>query len=175
MVARTLEFIRGLGNGAPAQSVDVMGLLASIQTDNEAMGRSVTIDGHLTKPWLGPPQLLKRCLSNLVDNATTYGGCAEIRAEEDTAGLTIRVRDHGRGMPEDELEKVFEPFYRLERSRSRETGGMGLSLSIARSIARTQGGEVQLRNHENGGLGATLTLPWNRTHDVAPDRPAATL
>ena len=66
-------------------------------------------------------------------------------------------------MPNRELETVFEPFYRLEGSRNRETGGTGLGLSIARNIARAHGGDVRLRNHENGGLEAILTLPWNRT------------
>ena len=76
--------------------------------------------------------------------------------------LTIRVRDHGPGIPESAIDKVFEPFYRLEGSRSRDTGGTGLGLGIARNIARAHGGDVRLRNHEAGGLEAILTLPWNR-------------
>jgi signal transduction histidine kinase len=162
MVTQTLEFMRGLSNREPAQLVDIMGLLESLQADNEAMERIVTIDGHVTKPWSGALQLLKRCISNLVDNAVIYGRRAEIRVEEGPDQLTIRVRDHGPGIPDSEIEKAFEPFYRLEGSRSRDTGGTGLGLSIARNIAQAHGGDIRLRNHEEGGLEATLTLPWNK-------------
>jgi signal transduction histidine kinase len=83
--------------------------------------------------------------------------------------LTIRVRDRGPGIPESDINKVFEPFYRLEGSRSRDTGGTGLGLSIARNIAQSHGGEVRLRNHEGGGLDAILTLP----RKPEPGMPAA--
>ena len=75
------------------------------------------------------------------------------------AELRIRIRDAGPGLPAAELERVFEPFYRLEASRSRETGGTGLGLGIARNIARSHGGDVRLANHPEGGLEAVLTLP----------------
>jgi signal transduction histidine kinase len=159
MVTQTLEFMRGLSHREPTQLVDIMGLLESLQSDNEAMGRKVTIDGRVTRPLNGMPQLLKRCLSNLVDNAVLYGMSAEIRVEDGPDQLAIRVRDHGPGMPESEIEKVFEPFYRIEGSRSRETGGTGLGLSIARNIAQAHGGDVRLRSGEDGGLEAILTLP----------------
>ena len=160
MVTQTLEFMRGLANREPPQPVDVMALLESLRSDNEAMGRTVTIDGRVTGPLMGEPQSLRRCISNLIDNAVIYGGRAEIHVTEDSSGLTIRMRDLGPGIPDSELEKVFEPFYRLEGSRSRETGGTGLGLSIARSIARAHGGDVRLRNHENGGLEATVSFRW---------------
>ena len=160
MVTQTLAFMRGLSKHEPAQSVDVMALLESLQADNEAMGRSVTIDGRCTKAWQGGAQLLKRCLSNLIDNAVLYGKRAAIHVEENADQLTIRVRDDGPGIPASQLEKVFEPFYRLEGSRSRETGGTGLGLSIARNIAQAHGGNLYLRNHEAHGLEAVLTLPW---------------
>jgi signal transduction histidine kinase len=127
------------------------------------MGRTVTIDGRVTRPWSGAPQLLKRCISNLVDNAVLYGKRAEIQVEAGPDQLAIRVRDRGPGLPECEIAKVFAPFYRLESSRSRETGGTGLGLSIARNIAQAHGGDIHLRNHEEGGLEAILTLPWKRT------------
>ena len=82
MVTQTLEFMRGLSNREPTQLIDITGLLESLQADNEAMARTVTIEGRVTKPLKGEPQLLKRCLSNLIDNAVLYGGCAEIRVEE---------------------------------------------------------------------------------------------
>jgi signal transduction histidine kinase len=162
MVTQTLEFMQGLSRREPAQLVDIMGLLESLQADNEAMGRNVAVDGRVTRPWSGSPQLLKRCVSNLVDNAVLYGKRAEIRVDDGPDQLTIRVRDHGPGIPDGEIDKMFEPFHRLEGSRSRETGGTGLGLSIARSIAQAHGGEIQLRNREDGGLEAILSLPWSR-------------
>jgi len=162
MVTQTLEFMRGLNNREPAQPVDIMGLLESVRADNEAMGRTVSIEGRVASLGSAAPQLLKRCISNLVDNAVLYGKRAEIRVEEASDRLIVRVRDHGPGIPDSEIEKVFEPFYRLEASRSRETGGTGLGLSIAQNIAQAHGGTVRLRNHEGGGLEAILTLPWNR-------------
>ena len=100
-------------------------------------------------------------LIQIVDcnNAILYGGRADVSVEEGPSELTIRIKDDGPGLPEEELEKVFEPFYRREASRSRETGGTGLGLGIARNIAQSQGGEVHLRNHPQGGLEAVLTLP----------------
>jgi signal transduction histidine kinase len=102
---------------------------------------------------------LRRCLANLVDNAIRYGQRAVIRAEETAAGITLRVRDDGPGIPEHELERAFEPFYRGEASRSRETGGTGLGLGIARNIARAHGGDLVLGNRPSGGLEAVVTLP----------------
>jgi signal transduction histidine kinase len=159
MVTQALDFMRGLSNVEPEQLVDVMALLETLQSDNEAMGRKVSIAGRVTQPLRAAPQLIKRCIANLIDNAVLYGKEAEIHAEETGTELTLRIRDHGLGMPSKELERVFEPFYRLEASRNRETGGTGLGLSIARNIARAHGGDVRLRNHEHGGLEAIVTLP----------------
>ncbi len=162
MVSQTLEFMRGLSQQEPMQSIDIMALLDGLKADNEAMGRAVSIDGRVARPLVGMPRLLKRCLANLVDNAVLYGKRSEIHVEDGPEELTIQVRDHGSGIPESEITNVFEPFYRLEGSRSRDTGGTGLGLSIARNIAQAHGGDVHLRNHDGGGLEAILTLPWNR-------------
>ncbi len=159
MVTQTLDFLRGQGKHEAAQPVDLMALLESLQADNEEMGREVSISGAATRHCLAVPQLLKRCIANLLDNAILYGGRADVSVEEGPSELTIRIKDDGPGLPEEELEKVFEPFYRREASRSRETGGTGLGLGIARNIAQSQGGEVHLRNHPQGGLEAVLTLP----------------
>ena len=175
MVTQALDFMRGLSKGEPEQLVDVTALLETLQADNEAMGRKVTIAGDVAKPLRGVPQMLKRCIANLIDNAVLYGKQAEIQVAETATELTLRIRDHGPGMPNTELECVFEPFYRLEGSRNRETGGTGLGLSIARNIARAHGGDVHLRNHENGGLEAILTLPRNWTRDAVVEGHATTL
>ena len=159
MVTHTLEFMRGLGGSEARQAVDVMALLESLQSDNEAMGRTVRIEGQATAPYPAVVSLLKRCLANLVDNAVLYGNRVTIQVEDTAQCLTLRFLDEGPGIPEPELEKVFEPFYRLEQSRSRETGGTGLGLTIARNIAQVHGGDIVLRNRPEGGLEAVLTLP----------------
>jgi signal transduction histidine kinase len=175
MVTQALDFMRGLSNGEPEQLIDVMAMLESLQSDNEAMGRKVAIAGRVGKPLRGMPQLLKRCIANLIDNAVLYGQRAEVEVEEPAGELRLRIRDYGPGMPESELESVFEPFYRLEGSRNRETGGTGLGLSIARNIARAHGGDVRLRNHARGGLEAILTLPRSGVESAALERDTATL
>jgi signal transduction histidine kinase len=100
-----------------------------------------------------------RCLSNLLDNAIKYGKSASISVDDNDARLEIRIQDAGSGIPESELERVFEPFYRLEGSRSRETGGTGLGLTIAKNIVEAHGGRLTLANRSSGGLEARLTFP----------------
>jgi signal transduction histidine kinase len=159
MVTHTLEFMRGLGGNEARQAVDVMALIESLQSDNEAMGRTVRIEGQARAPYPAVVSLLKRCLANLVDNAVLYGNRVTVQVEDTAQCLTLRFLDEGPGIPEPELEKVFEPFYRLEQSRSRETGGTGLGLTIARNIAQVHGGDITLRNRPERGLEAVLTLP----------------
>ena len=106
------------------------------------------------------PLALKRALTNLVSNAVTYGGAARVRLVPPTGGmLTIEVEDDGPGIPPAELDRVFEPFHRGEPSRSRETGGVGLGLPIARNIFRAHGGDVTLANRPTGGAKATAAFP----------------
>lgn len=159
MVTQTLEFMRSLGSHEPEEPIDVMAMLEQVRADNAAMGRSVTVNPTSARPFVGAPRLLKRCIANLVDNATIYGKSAAIDVEDGPAALEIRIRDHGPGIAERDLERVFEPFFRLEASRNRGTGGTGLGLSIARNIARAHRGDVVLRNAPDGGLEAILTLP----------------
>ncbi|MDH3288820.1 MAG: ATP-binding protein [Betaproteobacteria bacterium] len=159
MVSATLDFMRGAENREPRQLLDVMALLESLQEDTAELNGRVVIEGAALKPYHGLAQALKRCLRNLIDNAVNYGRSATIRVEDSVAILRIRVCDEGPGIPEGELERVFEPFHRLEASRSRDTGGTGLGLSIARNIARAHGGDIVLRNLSAGGLEAVLTLP----------------
>jgi two-component system, OmpR family, sensor kinase len=105
---------------------------------------------------------LGRALSNLIQNAVTYGGSARVQARAKDGAILIVIDDDGPGIPKAELERVFTPFYRLERSRSRTTGGAGLGLAIARSVVRAHGGEVTLANGEGGGLRQTVRLPRSR-------------
>ena len=159
MVGAALDFMRGLDHQEPVRPVDVMALLESLQADAREIGGDVRIEGAVRAPYHGHAQALKRCLSNLIDNAVKYGKSATISVEDSAGQLRICVRDEGPGIPEAELERVFDPFYRLEGSRSRSTGGTGLGLTIARNIAQAHGGELVLRNRPAGGLEAVLTLP----------------
>ncbi|MGB7540882.1 MAG: ATP-binding protein [Burkholderiales bacterium] len=159
MVGATLDFMRGLESDEPARPVDIMALLESLQADLVETGGRVTIAGAPLKPYPGRPRALRRCLMNLLENAIKYGKSAVIAVDDNDDRLEIRIRDEGPGIPEPELERVFEPYYRLEGSRNRETGGTGLGLTIARSIAEAHGGRLGLRNRPEGGLEARLTLP----------------
>lgn len=111
------------------------------------------------EPYTGKPLALKRCIVNLVDNAVRYGREAHIEIENSTEELVILVRDNGPGVPNDALQKVFDPFFRVENSRAKNTGGTGLGLGIARNIARAHGGDLILHNRPQGGLCARLSLP----------------
>ncbi|MBI1988250.1 MAG: HAMP domain-containing protein [Betaproteobacteria bacterium] len=161
MVSAALDFMRGLDLQEPRQPLDVMALLESLQADAREVGGKVEIEGAARAPYRGHPQTLKRCLRNLIDNAVKYGNSATIVVADAAGQLRICVRDAGPGIPEAELELVFEPFHRREVSRNRSTGGTGLGLTIARNIARAHGGELVLRNRPTGGLEAVLTLPRN--------------
>ncbi|WAK00266.1 ATP-binding protein [Methylobacter sp. YRD-M1] len=159
MVVSTLDFMRGMDQQEAVQPIDMMALLESLQSDAQEMKRKVIIEGAPNASYSGKPLALKRCLGNLVDNALKYGQSATIRIEDNPDQLTILIRDQGPGIPEDKLEQVFEPFYRLEESRSRRSGGTGLGLSIARNIAQAHGGRLFAKNASGGGLEVVLILP----------------
>ena len=159
MVAQTLEFMRDASAAEPVQRVDLDALLESLRDDYADMGKSVALEGRAAQPYPGRPMALRRCFANLVDNAIRYGERATLRIEDGARELVVRVLDDGPGMTDAELQKAFEPFFRGEASRSRETGGTGLGLGIARNIARAHGGELTLGNRAGGGLEATLRLP----------------
>ncbi len=160
MVREALALFRGVEDGEPAGPVDLDALLAQLRQEFTDMGAQVTVTGD-APPLTGRPQALKRCLTNLVANAVKFGTRADIELEDGPV-LAIRVRDRGPGIPGAELERVFEPFYRLESSRSRDSGGTGLGLTIARDIAQAHGGSLSLRNLPEGGLEAVLLLPRPR-------------
>jgi signal transduction histidine kinase len=105
---------------------------------------------------------LRRCVTNLVENAIKYGGTARLGLSQTDSNIVLTIDDDGPGIPADHMDKVFRPFTRVEGSRNRQTGGFGLGLTIARNTARSFGGEVTLRNRPEGGLRVTLTLPRAR-------------
>ncbi|MFH1602700.1 MAG: ATP-binding protein [Pseudomonadota bacterium] len=165
MAGSTLEFFKSLGNEPQRQPLDVGALVASLCEDWSETGRDVTAQGVTRAPYNSHPRALRRCLDNLVENAVRYGERARISIEDDDAALRIAVRDDGPGIPEQDLERVFEPFFRLEQSRNRDSGGTGLGLAIARNIARWHGGDIHLSNAPDGkGLIAELVLPRSQSN-----------
>jgi signal transduction histidine kinase len=148
------------GTQEEPRRIDPDALVDSLVCDYLDAGQAVSLHGAVGASLVTKPQALKRILGNLVDNAIKFGGAAEIAvAREAGGGVTLAVLDRGPGIPEEELEAVFEPFVRVETSRNRETGGTGLGLSIVRQLAGTLGAQVVLRNREGGGLEARLVLP----------------
>ncbi len=159
MVTAALDFLRGMEDRETIQPVDVMALLESLQADLAETGGRVDLDGRVSEPYLGRTQALKRCIGNLLQNAINYGKRARVVVSDNTQRLQLTILDDGPGIPEQELENVFQPFYRLEGSRNRDTGGTGLGLAIARGVAEHHGGHLTLANRPEGGLEARLILP----------------
>jgi len=106
---------------------------------------------------------LKRALTNLIDNAAKYGKAAEIELSCEESAFVVTIRDRGPGIPPDALDDVFRPYYRVDKSRNRSTGGVGLGLTVAQSIVQGHGGEIILKNRPEGGLEARVLLPVLRT------------
>ena len=154
-----LAYARSLDATAVDQAIDLDALAGALREDAVDMGWDVSVSGHIETPCHGRVDALRRALWNLIENGVKFGGKVEISLAEKRSAFEIRVRDRGPGLPDAELEKVFEPFYRTETSRNRATGGTGLGLAIARNLLRAQGGEVRLENHSDGGLEARVTLP----------------
>jgi signal transduction histidine kinase len=161
LVHGSLALFRGLDDDETLTPIDVNALLETIKNEFVEMGHDVTVEGQALQPLTGKPQALKRCLTNLVANAVKFGVRAKILVEDGSA-LLIRVRDEGPGIPPEELERVFEPFYRVESSRNRDTGGTGLGLSIARDVAQAHGGSLVAQNLPAGGLEVLLVLSRRR-------------
>ncbi|NMG15592.1 sensor histidine kinase [Aromatoleum bremense] len=162
-----LDYARSLDVTAAAKAIDLNALVAALCEDAGDMGWQVTLAGRAGTPCHARLDALRRALWNLIENGVKFGGHVDVTIAETPEYFEIRVRDHGPGLPEAELEKVFEPFYRAEASRSRNTGGTGLGLAIARNLLRAQGGDVSLANRRDGGLEALVTLPHTSTRSSA--------
>ncbi len=159
MAEAVLAFARGDSESEATRPTDVTALVESIVEDVAESGRDARFEESPTVTLKCRPFALKRAVGNLIDNATFYGKRARVRVEPAKDEVRIVVEDEGPGIPTADLERVFDPFVRLENSRSRETGGAGLGLSIARSIFRAHGGDLVLENRAEGGLRAIGTLP----------------
>lgn len=161
MVAEGLEFARTVSIDERLELVDLDSLIEAICNDAADAGWEVTCSGKIGKTVPAYPHSLRRCVSNLLDNAVKYGKFAHVMLEIKNKKAVISIIDGGPGLPEDQLETVFQPFKRMEHSRSRNSGGTGLGLTIARLIAEKHNGSVKLSNAGTSDLGliATLELP----------------
>ncbi|PYC46614.1 two-component sensor histidine kinase [Litorivita pollutaquae] len=163
MVEATLAYARGVGQGEELQRVDVAEYLSELYKNTQ---------GDLDLQ-VGPeavvqikPMAMRRALRNLIDNAQRYGRYPVLSWDVSGASVEIRVDDCGPGIPENRIREAFQPYQRIEQSRSLDTGGHGLGLSIARSIVLEHGGTIDLSNRDEGGLRARVMLPLTGTSDV---------
>lgn len=159
MVREGLVLARSMDTTEAMQMLDLDSLLEAVCADASDAGQEVELEGKASMAVLGRPLDLRRCLGNLLDNAVKYGRDARVCVDRINGTARVRIRDSGPGIPRSELVRVFEPFYRVESSRSRTSGGTGLGLTIARNIAEQHGGSISLANHPDGGLEVTLMLP----------------
>jgi signal transduction histidine kinase len=159
MTEATLAFAREAATPEDTRTVDLSALVESLCDDLADLGHDVSFAAPPRVICDCRPTAIKRAVRNLVENAVAYGKRARVRIEAVKSEILILVDDDGPGIPEADRERVFEPFARLDESRSRDTGGVGLGLAIARSVIRAHGGDVMLENRVEGGLRATIRLP----------------
>lgn len=152
--ARTLH-----GATEPPCRIDADALFESLVADYEDAGERVQLEGRAGTPIVSRPNALRRILMNLIDNALSFGSEVGLQVRAEPGRLTLAVIDNGPGIPDDQLEAVLKPFYRLEGSRNRSTGGTGLGLAIAHQLAIAMGAQLSLHNRGTGGLEARLVLP----------------
>ncbi len=158
ILSSTIAFVREEAGDEPRTRLDLAALLAQVCENVRDGGHAVTLDAPGPLPMEGRAVALRRAFANLIGNAVTYGVSADVRAERRGNQIVVVIDDHGPGIPEAEHEKVFAPFYRLESSRSRATGGTGLGLTVAQTIVRAHGGGIVLENRPDGGLRQIVTL-----------------
>jgi signal transduction histidine kinase len=153
-----LSAVRGAG-GEKARKIDLAALIESLCTDMDEMGEPVSWSTHAAAPITCRPNEIRRAVRNLIENAVAYGSRADVCLDAKTDRYDIIVDDDGPGIAETDRKRVFEPFVRLEASRSTETGGSGLGLTLVKAIAEGHGGRVELENRSERGLRVRLSLP----------------
>ena len=168
MIRDTLDYLLGVAQGEASVRFDIDALVRTIADDHDESGSEglISVSGQAA-PLTGQPRALGRCINNLVENALRYGGCAEISLVDSAESLVVSIADRGPGVPQEELQHLMKAFYRVESSRNRHSGGVGLGLSIAQEIVQRHGGELRLSNRACGGLVAEL-------HFVRRGEPTAT-
>lgn len=162
-MSRTLDDILSLARlGRPSEpltDVDLSALVDAVVEDFRDLGKEVEFEEYPRLPMHLRPSLMRRAVRNLIENAVKYAGGAEVLLNTDGKSVSIHICDRGPGIPEEALSSVFDPFTRLETSRNRDTGGVGLGLALAQAIVREAGGDIRLANRDGGGLIATISLP----------------
>ncbi|MEN5029413.1 HAMP domain-containing sensor histidine kinase [Pseudomonas sp. Ps21-P2] len=158
MLDATLTYLNEQRTSEALQYFDVQALIESLAENAQDNGDDIQASGNC-RPLKSQPMALRSCLNNLIDNALRYAGHARVEIEDASDRLRVSVIDHGPGIPEDLREVVFEPFYRVESSRNRNSGGVGIGMTIAREAARRMGGDLRLEKTPGGGLTAVLDLP----------------
>jgi signal transduction histidine kinase len=159
MIGETLQFARDEATTEIRRPTDIAALVQSIVNDMADAGMPVKMQPAEPIVYDCRPDALKRAIRNLLDNAVKYGTAASVAIQTTPKTIEIVIDDEGPGISEQELSRVFNPFYRLEESRSRETGGVGLGLAIAQSIVQAHRGELVLSNRPTAGLRARIVLP----------------
>jgi signal transduction histidine kinase len=159
MIDSTLAYLRGETESEPRKPADLVAMIETLCDAAADAGAAVTYAGPSQARLVCSPVTLKRAFSNLIDNAVKYGGGARVVLEDQGQKILVRIEDDGPGIPEADMQMVFEPFRRLETSRNRGTGGSGLGLTIARRAVEQHGGTLQLSNRPCGGLLALVHLP----------------
>jgi signal transduction histidine kinase len=159
MIAATLAFARDEITAEPRRRTDLTALVASIVDDMADAGLPVAMQPAEPVIYECQPGALKRALTNLLDNAVKYGRRAQATIRSTPQVVEIMIEDEGPGIPKDELVRVLQPLYRLEESRNRDTGGIGLGLAITLTVVQAHGGRLTLSNRPQGGLRACITLP----------------
>ena len=159
MIDSSLDFLEGDRTGEPVRDVDLTAILESVRDDLSDMGHTAELASDAKVIMRGRHLALKRAFTNLLTNAVKFGSRVDVGVKRQSDRITVTVDDDGPGIPPEQREAVFAPFYRLEASRNRETGGVGLGLTVARSIVRGHGGDVVLVDGPSGGLRVVVTLP----------------
>jgi len=159
MVNSTLSFARGMVTAEDTRSVDLAAFLTELADDVADLGGEITLSAPSGIDVQIKPVAMRRALRNVIENAIRYGQMAVVTARADKDMARITITDKGDGIPEADLERVFDPFVRVEKSRNLETGGTGLGLSIARTVIHAHGGDITLSNIQDRGLLVDITLP----------------
>jgi signal transduction histidine kinase len=159
MTEAALRFARDEAHAEKAENADLGAILEALAGDQQDLGHDCIVEAEERIVLPCRPVALKRAFRNLLENGIRYGEAVSVHIARDGGDAVIRIRDKGPGIPSDRLNDVFEPFVRLEESRSEETGGIGLGLAITRSIIHAHGGRIELVNRPGGGLEAIVYLP----------------
>ncbi len=162
MIVSTLSYLRDERAGEHSEVVDLAALVETICDGFADAGRPVAYEGPGRLPFRCRAIALKRAFTNLVDNGLKYGKRVSVGLTILDGVVVVTIDDEGPGIPKAERERVFAPFYRLEDSRNKETGGFGLGMAVARTTIRAHGGDIALGDRPGGGLRVTVTLPHVR-------------